>query len=93
VQFEDKAGTQDIRAQFFQAHLGYLVQFKDMILASGPLRLEQGEAAIGGLWIVKANSAKEIEAIIDQDPFWINGLRASRRILHWAKTDHGPVVL
>lgn len=93
VRFTDHADKLHIRSAFLDAHLKYLAQFKDMVLLAGSLRPEAGENAIGGLWIMRAHSAKEIEAFIDNDPFWKEGLRKSREILHWTKTGNEQVLI
>lgn len=93
VRFTDHADKLHVRKQYLDAHLAYLAQHKDMVLVAGALRPEAGMDAVGGLWIMRAPSAAAIEAFIDHDPFWVHGLRKSREILHWSKTDPKPVMI
>jgi uncharacterized protein len=39
----------------------------------------------GGLWLVEADSAEIVEALVEEDPFWPTGLRQSVRILTWSQ--------
>ena len=50
--------------------------------AAGPLKTPGGQGA-GGIWIVDANDAGEVDQLVKQDPFWPTGLRKSVRILAW----------
>ena len=70
---------------YLQAHLKWLKKHKNRVLVGGSLRESIDENAIGGLWIVEAETKSEIEALIQSDPFWINGLRQEYKILHWSK--------
>lgn len=85
VYFLDKQGSLAVRQQYLGAHIAWLDQHKECILVGGSLRHQPGDAALGGLWIVDAESKAEIEELILTDPFWINGLRASVEILYWSK--------
>jgi hypothetical protein len=51
------------------------------IKAAGPLR---GDPA-GGLWLVEADSAAAVDALVKEDPFWPTGLRRSVRVLEWSQ--------
>lgn len=93
VRFTDHADRLDVRKAHTDAHHAYLGANRDKVLVSGPLRFEAGETPIGGLWIMRAESKAEIEAFIDNDPFWKHGLRKSREILHWGKSTDQPVVI
>jgi uncharacterized protein len=85
VLFEDNAslGT-DIRRQYMPAHLSFLEKNAARIKAAGPLRAPSGDPA-GGLWVVEAESADVVDALVKDDPFWPTGLRRSVRILSWAQ--------
>ena len=52
--------------------------------AAGPLADPSG-AVVGGLWLVAADSAADVDALVKQDPFWPTGLRRSGRILAWTE--------
>ena len=40
---------------------------------------------LGGLWIVYAKDEADVKEIFKDDPFWVNGMRASYRINRWQK--------
>jgi uncharacterized protein len=83
VFFEDDAaaGT-DVRRQHMGEHLAFLQRHASKIQAAGPLRSSDGQPA-GGLWLVEAADSSEVQALVEDDPFWPTGLRKSVRILAW----------
>jgi len=48
----------------------------------GRLKTPGGQGA-GGIWIVDATDAGEVNQLVREDPFWPTGLRQSVRILAW----------
>jgi uncharacterized protein YciI len=83
VLFEDDPATRsDVRSKHMPAHLSFLEKHATTVLAAGPLRTSDGHGA-GGLWLVEAGDASEIEALVKVDPFWPTGLRKSVRIFEW----------
>ncbi|MEX3791408.1 YciI family protein [Paraburkholderia sp. BR14374] len=83
VLFEDDNNcAADVRARYMPAHLDFLSTHASMIRAAGPLRRHEGSGA-GGLWLVDADSADEVDRLVKTDPFWPTGLRRSVRILIW----------
>ena len=85
IRFTDKIDTCDIRVRYLDEHLAWLDQNKEKVLIGGSLRAAPGEPPVGGLWIVEAMDKKEIEALVQGDPFWTAGLRQNIEILHWSK--------
>ena len=85
IRFVDKADTQNVRAQHFEAHLNWLEERKQSILVAGSLREQPGADPIGAWWVVEAESRSEVEELYRSDPFWTNGLRESVEILYWSK--------
>lgn len=85
VRFTDKPDRLATRREFLPAHIAWLDQHKDMILAAGSLRPEPGEEAVGGLWIVDAKDRRTIETLLLTDPFWVQGLRDRCEIMYWSK--------
>lgn len=87
VLFEDNpAAPSDVRALHMAAHLAFLEENSDNVRAAGPLSdttSSDGAPPSGGLWLVDAGSAEEVEALVHADPFWPTGLRRSVRILAW----------
>jgi uncharacterized protein YciI len=85
VQFEDKPDVAEIRQQLFASHVEFLDRQKDKVLVPGSMREIPSDRPLGGLWIVEAGSEQEVREIFKDDPFWVNGLRASVRINRWQK--------
>ncbi|MEM1385760.1 MAG: YciI family protein [Pseudomonadota bacterium] len=81
VFFEDDPGKTEMRAAYMAAHLAFLEQSADEILAAGPMT-ENGSAA-GGLWLVEAADERAVRDLVETDPFWPTGLRKSLRIFAW----------
>jgi uncharacterized protein YciI len=83
VLFEDDpdAGA-ELRRNHISAHLAFLERNAAKVSAAGPLKTPSGQGA-GGIWIVDANDAGEVDRLVKQDPFWPTGLRKSVRILAW----------
>ena len=71
--------------QYYPAHVEWLKKHESAILVPGALRTDPDGAPVGGLWIVRADSKAEVEALFKTDPFWVQGLRQSYEILHWTK--------
>jgi uncharacterized protein YciI len=83
VLFEDDPdAAADVRRNHMSAHLAFLERNSDKVNAAGPLQTLSGQAA-GGIWIVEADEAGEVDRLVKQDPFWPTGLRRSVRILAW----------
>ncbi len=83
VLFEDNEAASDMRAKYMADHLAFLEQNKEAISAAGPMMDAATQAPAGGLWLVTADAAGDVQALVEQDPFWPTGLRKSVRILHW----------
>ena len=89
VLFEDNpAAGPDVRRQHMAAHLAFLENNAAKIEVAGPLQGSDGQGA-GGLWIVEAADAAEVDALVKEDPFWPTGLRKSVRILAWKQVFAG----
>jgi uncharacterized protein len=84
VLFEDDPDADpDIRRNHMAEHLAFLERSRK-VNAAGPLKTPGGQGA-GGIWIVDANDADEVDQLVKQDPFWPTGLRKSVRILAWSQ--------
>jgi uncharacterized protein len=81
--FEDKTDGAAIRADYTEAHQAFLRANKGKILLAGAMRPQPDGKPVGGLWVFEADSKEEVEAIIRQDPFHREGLRAITRIYAW----------
>ncbi len=85
VQFEDKPGVSELRKKLFEEHIAYLDKMKDKVLVPGSMREVPTDRPLGGLWIVDAEDEEGVKALFKDDPFWVNGMRASVRINRWVK--------
>ena len=84
VVFEDNPTLGDVRRRHIGDHLAFLERNARLVRAAGPLETPEGAPA-GGLWIVDAKDAAEVDALVKQDPFWPTGLRKSVTILAWSQ--------
>jgi uncharacterized protein len=82
VMLTDRPGTAALRQQWLAAHLEWLRQ-QQTIRQAGALRESPDANPVGGCWIVEAPDRASVSALLESDPFWINGLRDSVRILQW----------
>jgi uncharacterized protein YciI len=82
VLLSDNPGKGDIRPRLMPVHLDFLEENRAAIRAAGPLIEPDGRGA-GGLWLVEAEDAAAVSALVERDPFWPTGLRQSVRILEW----------
>lgn len=84
VLFEDDPAAASARSNHMAAHLAFLEKNAGAILAAGPLKTTDGQGA-GGLWLIEADDAAQVDALAKADPFWPTGLRKSVRILAWTQ--------
>ena len=85
VRFHDHADQLEVRQTQMPAHLAWLENHQDQVLVAGSLRTAPQDSPQGALWVVRACSRAHVQALIESDPFWQHGLRASCEILHWSK--------
>lgn len=85
VQFEDKPNTSELRQKLLEEHFAFLDSRKAKVLVAGSVREIPSDRPMGGLWIVEADNEAEVRDVFKDDPFWVNGLRASVRINRWVK--------
>ena len=84
VRLTDDPDRQPVRKEYLPAHLAWLEQ-QPQVLVAGSLRLDPDSAPVGGCWVVEASDRAAVEALLRQDPFWVQGLRKDVEILHWSK--------
>lgn len=82
---EDKPGCQALRDRHRADHYAYLIEHKQLLLASGGLQTDDGNGFTGGLIILDVTSRAEAEQFAAQDPFAKAGLFAFVRIERWKK--------
>lgn len=85
VLLEDETSRADMRPKHMPAHLAFLEANAAAIKAAGPLKSTGDGAPAGGLWLVEADTAAAVQALVEADPFWPTGLRKSVRILEWTQ--------
>jgi len=85
AQFEDKPGVGELRQKLMAEHFAFLDSRKDKVLVAGSVREIPSDLPLGGLWIIEAENEAEVREIFKDDPFWVNGMRASVRINRWVK--------
>jgi hypothetical protein len=85
VLFEDNEDQGAMRTKHMADHLAFLDRHAAQITAAGPLKDAENEAPAGGLWLVEAEDANAVRALIEADPFWPTGLRKSHRLLAWTQ--------
>jgi uncharacterized protein YciI len=85
VQFRDDPEKRHIRMEQGPAHLDFLQANATRLKVAGSLRKEPDERALGGIWIVEAQTSTEVRELINHDPFMKSGLRASVEILVFSK--------
>lgn len=89
VLFEDALDAHpDIRKAYMAEHLEFLERHAGIVDAAGPLTDPDG-AGRDGLWIVEAEDATAVEALVREDPFWPTGLRASFSVIPWRRVYSG----
>lgn len=80
VHFEDDPAKQSARDEHQQSHERYLKQSGDRFVSAGVLQRESNDTAVGGLWIVRAESELDVRSLIEADPFFIHELRRTIRV-------------
>lgn len=83
VLFADNEAASDMRSRYMADHLAFLEENRNAISAAGPMIEAHTNLPAGGLWLVRAEAAKEVQALVEADPFWPTGLRKSVQVLHW----------
>jgi len=83
VLLEDEPKNADARPKYLKDHVAYLETLLGKIRSAGPLTDTKTNTAAGGIWIIEAGSADEVQKMLEADPFYKAGLRKSIRILAW----------
>jgi uncharacterized protein len=81
----DKAGYENVRKDYRQAHLDYLKGFKDQVIAAGPILSDDGEHMIGSLLILDFADRLLAERFAANDPYAKAELFESVTIRRWRK--------
>ncbi|MEP7313696.1 MAG: YciI family protein [Pseudomonadota bacterium] len=83
LRFTDKPDSLHIREKHYSAHIAWLDAHADSVLVAGVMKATADGPNVAALWIVSAASSDAALSLSDTDPFWMNGLRASREVFHY----------
>ena len=86
----DKPNSADARASVLQTHREYLQSKKNILVVAGPTQTDDGNQAIGSLFVLNVNSRAEAKAFSDGDPFTKAGVFASITITRMRKGQWNP---
>jgi len=92
VVYKDQPEMMAHRALNEAAHFAYLDKHNDEIMIGGGLRNEPGADFVGSLWILEVTSFERAEKLVQDDPYYVPGLR-NYEILVWGKAGNREVVL
>ena len=81
----DKPHHQAVRQQHRPAHLEFLAQNAQLLLACGAKLQDDGSDMGGGLYVVDLDTREAAQAFIAADPFYQADLFAEVRITRWRK--------
>ena len=81
----DKPNHQAVRQQHRPAHLDFLAQNAQLLLACGAKLHDDGSDMGGGLYVVNLDTREAAQAFIAADPFYQADLFAEVRITRWRK--------
>ena len=71
---EDKKDSLDVRLANRDKHLAFIGELGERVSLAGPMLSDDGEGMVGSVLIIEAESAEEIQAIADRDPYALAGL-------------------
>ena len=81
----DRPGAAELRTKIRPEHLKFLDASVGRLLACGAKLSDDGETALGSLYILDTDSRAEAKAFIDSDPFARNGVFGTITITRWRK--------
>lgn len=81
----DKPNHGAVRAENRQAHLDYLADFTDAIMAAGPTLSEDGTGMTGSVFLIEFPDRAAADAFTGGDPYNKAGLFESIAVHGWKK--------
>ncbi|KAA5834403.1 YciI family protein [Saccharopolyspora hirsuta] len=81
----DKPDHQQVRLDNRPAHLEFLAEHKDLLLACGAKLADGDDTASGGVYLLDVETRAEAEDFIARDPFTRAELFAEVKITRWRK--------
>jgi uncharacterized protein YciI len=85
VDATDKAGAAALRSLNRPDHLAYVDANVGMVIAAGAKLADDGETAIGTLYLIDVNERAAAEAFIAGDPYSKAGVFGTILITRWRK--------
>ncbi|NLS17967.1 hypothetical protein HGP16_15500 [Rhizobium sp. P40RR-XXII] len=89
---DDRQNAAAIRKDYLQRHFAFLQVNAVSIRTAGPLGRED-ETFAGGLWLVEAETTRDVDRLVKEDPFWAAGLRKSVQVFQWDQVFADGVLL
>ena len=71
---EDRKDSPDVRLANRDKHLAFIGDLGERVRLAGPMLSDDGEGMVGSILIIDADSAEDIQAIADSDPYALAGL-------------------
>lgn len=81
----DRPDREHVRLQNRSAHLAFLEDYKDRLIAAGPLQSDDGAHMSGSLLIMDFPDRAAVEAFAAKDPYNLAELFESVVIRRWKK--------
>lgn len=77
----DADGSAEIRQRLIADHLAHVESAMEQIAVAGPLK--DGDATVGSLMVIKAESEAEARAAFESDPYFAAGVWADVQVDHF----------
>ena len=90
VSCTDKPNTAAARESVLQPHRDYLGSKKNILVLAGATQTDDGNTAIGSLFVLNVNSRAEAKAFSDGDPFTQKGVFAEITITRMRRGQWNP---
>lgn len=71
---EDRKDSLDVRLANRDKHLAFIGDLGDRVRLAGPMLSDDGEGMVGSVLLIEADSAADIQATADSDPYALAGL-------------------
>lgn len=71
---EDRENSLDIRLANRDKHLAFIGELGERVRLAGPMLSDDGESMVGSILLIEADSADDIQAVADADPYALAGL-------------------
>jgi len=79
----DQPGASALRREFREAHEAYLAQHASMVMACGPLVVDDGEEPIGSVLLLDVPDMDAARAFMAHEPFYSNGVYKDINFHRW----------